>query len=94
MTTTDVRRNEALSRYELVVDETLVGIADYHARGDVLVFPHTEITPPLRGRGLGEQLVRGALEDVRSRGGKVRPICWFVKEFIELNPEYADLTAA
>ena len=89
--TTDVRNNEDLRRYELVVDEAVVGIADYHVEGDTMVFPHTEITPRLRGQGYGEQLVRGALDDVRRRKSKVRPLCWFVDEFIDNNPDYADL---
>lgn len=91
---TEVRHNKEQSRYELVLDDQVIGIADYEAVGDLLVFPHTEITPRLRGQGFGEQLVRGALDDVRARGAKVRPLCWFVREFIDLNPDYADLAAA
>lgn len=92
--TIDVRNNETLGRYELVVDDTIAGIADYHVVGDTMVFPHTEINPKLRGRGLGDQLVRGALDDVRRRKSKVRAQCWFVHEFIDNNPEYADLKAS
>lgn len=89
-----MRHNEELRRYELVVDDKLAGIADYRVDGDTLVFPHTEILPQMRGQGLGEQLVRGALDDVRGRGAKVRATCWFVREFLDDNPQYADLRAA
>lgn len=92
--TIDVRNNEKLRRYELVVDDAVAGIADYHVDGETLVFPHTEINPRLRGQGLGEQLVRGALDDARRRNAKVRPLCWFVVEFMDNNPEYADLRAS
>jgi predicted GNAT family acetyltransferase len=34
------------------------------------------------------------LDDVRARGHTVVPRCWFVAEFIEQNPSYADLLAA
>jgi uncharacterized protein len=89
-----VRRNEAAQRYELVDDDTVIGIADYRPEGDnTLVFPHTEITPHLQGRGLGERLVRAALDDVRRRGVKVRAACWFVRDFMQHNREYADLRA-
>ena len=88
-----MRHNEGLSRYELVVDDEVAGIADYRVEGDTWVFPHTEIDPRQRGRGLGEQLVRGALDDVRRRGAKVRPQCWFVREFIDANPDYGELRA-
>ncbi len=87
----DVHDNKERSRYELVVDDEVVGVAEYHLDGDTLVFPHTVIAPKMRGRGLGEQLVRGALDDVRIRGAKVRPLCWFVDDFIRDNQAYADL---
>jgi predicted GNAT family acetyltransferase len=89
-----VRRNEKAQRYELVEDDNVIGIAEYHPDGDTLVFPHTEITPRLRGNGMGDRLVRGALDDVRRRGAKVRAACWFVREFIDDNPDYADLVAS
>ncbi|HYF46983.1 MAG TPA: GNAT family N-acetyltransferase, partial [Acidimicrobiales bacterium] len=59
-----------------------------------LVFPHTEIARERRGQGLGEVLVRGALDDVRERGEVIVPACWFVAEFVRDHPEYADLVAA
>ena len=91
---TDIRRNEDEGRYELVIDEQLVGVADFRVESDdVLVFPHTEIHPSRRGMGLGEQLVQAALDDVRRRGQRVRPRCWFVHEFIEQHPEYGELVA-
>ena len=90
----DVRHNLAKSRYELLVDDELTGIADYRAEGDHLVFPHTEITRQMRGQGLGERLIRHALDDVRRRNSKVVPLCWFVREFIDDNPDYADLKAS
>ena len=89
----DVRNNIELSRYELLKDDRVVGVADYYPRDGVLVFPHTEILPELRGRGLGAILVRGALEDVRRNGGRIVPACWFVAEFVEANPEFGDLVA-
>ena len=91
---TEVTHNPDKSRYELFVDDRLVGVADYRPMGDVLAFPHTEIVPGLRGRGYGAELVRGALDDVRRSGKQVVPYCWFVAEFVESNPEYADLVSA
>ena len=93
MTQLDVHHNPDRSRYELLMDGRLVGVADYQPAGDVLVFPHTEIEPPLRGRGLGAELVRGALDDVRRQGKAVDPQCWYVAQFIDEHPDYADLVA-
>lgn len=91
--TTEVRKVEERSRYELLVDGELAGIADYREQGDVVVFPHTEIDTTRRGQGLGAVLVRGALDDVRAQGRTVVPACWYVAEFIEQHADYADLRA-
>ena len=91
--TTEVRNAEDRSRYELLVNGDLVGVADYRIDGDRVVFPHTEIDAQLRNQGLGAVLVRGALDDVRTTGRDVVPICWFVRDFIDANDEYADLRA-
>ncbi len=90
---TEVRNNARSSRYEIGLDDRLVGFADYRACGDTVVFPHTEIEPSMRSRGLGAELVRRALDDVRARGGTVVAQCWYVAEFIDDHPEYADLLA-
>ena len=86
-----VRHNADRSRYELFLDGTRVGVADYRVDGATVVFPHTEIVRALRGQGLGAALVRGALDDVRTTGRSVRASCWYVAQFIDENPEYRDL---
>jgi uncharacterized protein len=90
---TEVRKNEEASRDELVLDGRVVGVADYEAVGSHLVFPHTEIERSLRGQGLGDQLIKGALDDVRRGGHTLVPSCWAVAEYIAEHPEYADLVA-
>jgi len=92
--TTEVRRNEAASRYELLLDGSLVGIADYYGdEGDRVVIPHTEIEAARRGQGLGAILVQGVLDDMRVRQAKIVPECWYVADFVKANPEYRDLVA-
>ena len=70
-----------------------MGIAEYHDLGDRLLFPHTEIEPSRRGQGLGDQLIKGALDDVRRLGRTVVASCWAVSDYITDHPEYADLVA-
>lgn len=88
-----VRHAADRSRYELVVDGEIIGFADYRDDGRALVFPHTVIDPAHRGAGNGDRLVQGALDDVRSQGRVIVPSCWFVREFVDLHPDYADLLA-
>ena len=66
-----VQHNRARSRYEISVDDRVVGFADYQQEDDTFVFPHTEIEWSMRGQGLGAELVRYALDDVRRNGGTV-----------------------
>ncbi len=91
---TEVVHEADHARYVLWVDGVAAGVADYRDRGDALVFHHTEIDRARRGRGLGATLVRGALDDVRARGRTVVPTCWYVAEFVDLNPEYGNLLAS
>ena len=44
-----------------------------------------------RGQGLSTVLVRGVLDDVRSRGLLMTPQCSAVLRFVEKHPEYVDL---
>jgi predicted GNAT family acetyltransferase len=88
-----VRDNPEAGRYEIVDGDRVLGLAAYERRGDTLVFTHTEVDPDAGQTGLGTTLVRGALDDVRARGGKVIPLCPFVRGWIERHPEYADLVA-
>jgi predicted GNAT family acetyltransferase len=37
--------------------------------------------------------VHGALDDVRTEGWSVVPHCWYVAQFLDEHPEYADLRA-
>jgi uncharacterized protein len=89
----DIRHVPERSRYELVADDQVIGFADYHDDGQALIFPHTVIGPAHRGKGNGDILVRGALDHVRSQGRTIVPSCWFVREFVDLHPDYADLLA-
>ncbi len=89
----DVCRNDLEHRYELLDDGEQVGFADYHVDGDLVVLPHTVIDPSRRGEGLAAQLVSAALDDIRADGRSVVASCWYVAEYIDRHPEYADLLA-
>lgn len=79
-------------RYEARTDsERIAGVAEYTRTGGLVVFTHTEVDPDFEGRGVGGTLVRGALDDVRSRGLAVHPLCPFVREWIQRHPDYGDL---
>jgi uncharacterized protein len=86
-----VQDNPGESRYELLLDEQVVGEILYRLAPDHVVLLHTEVLPSLEGKGLGAQLVAGALDDIRARGLRVVPYCPFVRSYIRRHPDYADL---
>jgi predicted GNAT family acetyltransferase len=79
------------SRYEIRDGERVLGLAAYRREPGRVVFTHTEVDPDTEGSGVGSTLVRGALDDVRSRGERVVAQCSFVRGWIGRHPEYADL---
>jgi predicted GNAT family acetyltransferase len=79
-------------RYEARIDGELAGIAEYRPSEHLVTFVHTEVMSAFEGKGVGSALVRGALDDVRAQGKKVRAVCPFVKRFVEKHSdEYGDL---
>jgi uncharacterized protein len=89
----EIVNNKAQHRYELTVDGHLA--ATYYSVADgVITFIHTEVPPELGGKGIGSQLIKGALDQVRADGLKVIAQCPFVKAYIEKHPDYDDLLKA
>ena len=90
---TTIVHNTAASRYEIYLDETLAGYADYYEADGVRDFSHTMTFPEFRGRGVAGQVVEFALNDTRDAGCTIIPTCWYVAEYLGKHPEYAALTA-
>jgi predicted GNAT family acetyltransferase len=86
----EVTDNEALGRYEMVVDG-VTAFVTYSRHGDRLTLVHTEVPPALGGRGVGSTLATAVLEGVRRRGLHVVPECEFMAAFIKRHPGFADL---
>jgi predicted GNAT family acetyltransferase len=86
-----IEDNRGARRYEISVDGTVAGFAEYDERDERVVFTHTEIDDAYEGQGLGGRLVAYALDDVRRRGLSVVPRCPFVRTYIAEHPEYTDL---
>ena len=60
-------------RYEVVRNGTMLGYAAYQKINQLIVFTHTEVDPSVKGQGIGGQLVRGALDHVRTLGCRLYP---------------------
>jgi predicted GNAT family acetyltransferase len=88
-----VADNPQKSRYELTLDDRVVGWWEYRPAGESVIAAHTEIEPGHEGEGLGSALVSAALDGVRASGRTVIPNCSFTAAYIRRHPEYVDLVA-
>lgn len=87
----EVRKNEERQRYEAMVDGQVAGFAEYRPVGNAMMLPHTEVDSAHEGGGVGSALARHALDDIRSAGKQVIPMCPFIAAYIRRHPEYVDL---
>ena len=85
-----VSDNAQQQRFELAVGDD-VAFANYRRLPGRVIITHTETPRHLRGRGIASQLVKGALDLIRTEGDKVVAGCGFVADYLEAHPEYADL---
>ncbi len=76
-----IRGESATLRYLLSTD------------GKVLDYYSTFVPPTLRGKGVGQALVRFALEYAKKNQLKVKPTCPFVKTYVDAHQEYLSLMA-
>jgi predicted GNAT family acetyltransferase len=56
-----------------------------------MIIDHTSVPDALRGRRLGEILVRHAVEDARANGKMIIPLCPFAKSQFDKHPEWSDV---
>jgi predicted GNAT family acetyltransferase len=87
-----VRDNKDSSRFELGVGGELA-FANYRLTPSAVIITHTETPRALRGRGIASELIKGALDLIRSDGKKVIAGCGFVVDYLDKHPEDADLVA-
>lgn len=85
---------EGRGRFEATTDGALTGYLDYRRGEEVVEYVHTFVSQQARGRGIGGELVQGALEDARHRGLKVRATCPFVAGWLAHHAGYRDLVAS
>ncbi len=82
--------NESENQYEFDIKDEKA-LLKYIQQGNALALVHTEVPPDLENQGIAHQLVEKSLDDIRSKGEKIIPICPFVVSFLERNPQYNDL---
>lgn len=62
-------------------------------RGDLIVINSTFVPVEARGGGVAFALVRRAIDDARTAGRKVDPVCPYVDRLFDRHPEWRTLRA-
>lgn len=87
----DVRHDAEQHRFVATIDGQEAQLLYHPVADGVLEYASTFVPETLRGRGIASAIVRRALDYAREHGYRVIPSCWFVREFLDQHPEYADL---
>ncbi len=87
-----VAHDEARHQFEIDLDGKKALIR-YKKDGeeDALNLFHTEVPKEFEGKGVGAQLVKQTLEQIKAKGKKIVPSCPFVATYIKRHPEYESL---
>lgn len=86
-----VENNQAKNQFEADLDgKTALIKYKKEADGTLNLF-HTEVPAEFEGRGVGAQLVKDALEQIKAERLKIIPSCAFVAAYIKRHPAYQDL---
>jgi predicted GNAT family acetyltransferase len=79
-------------RYVLRIDGEITAVADYTINGNSISFHHTYTNPRKRKQGYAAEVVKFAIDDVESTTSlRVLPMCWYVADWFEKNPDRAEL---
>lgn len=89
--TVDREDGPSKGRYRLVIDGFEAEMTYSRAGEGLIIIDHTEVPAALRGRKVGERLVRQAIEDARRDRVEIIPLCPFAKAQIGRHPEWQDL---
>ena len=77
-------------RYEFHV-ENHIAFIEYIKAQDKIYLTHTEVPTALEGKGVGSELVRQVLEDIKQKDLTLVPLCPFVAGYIKKHPEWREL---
>ncbi|MEO6193040.1 MAG: GNAT family N-acetyltransferase [Thermoanaerobaculia bacterium] len=88
----EVKNDEKAGKFYATVEGQEAKI-EYEKSGEVYDLQHTFVPEGLRGHGVAEQLVTGALEQIQRQGGKFVPSCHYIQDFLKTHPQYQKAAA-
>ena len=90
----EVIDNTEQKRFEIHIDGH-IAFEDYEffttSQGEKgIAYTHTEVPEELGGRGIAGYLAKSILDDAAAKNLRVKPICPYIKAYIDKHPEYQD----
>ena len=73
--------------------EQLAELAYLRPVSGAMTIYHTEVSPKLRGEGIGQDMVAAVVKFARENSLKIKATCPYAKELIDKTPEYQDILA-
>ena len=88
-----IERDEGPSkgRYVVRLDGAEAEMTYSRAGETTIIIDHTHVPDAMRGRSVGQALVRRAVEDARAKGRRIVPLCPFAKVQIERHADWQDV---
>lgn len=83
--------NKEKKQYEFHIEKYTPKIEYIKSETGEIYLTHTEVPVALEGQGIGSQLIKKALEDIKSQGLRLVPLCPFVAGYIQKNPEWRSI---
>jgi predicted GNAT family acetyltransferase len=82
--------NSDKRRYEFQLPEH-TPLIEYIRTKDKIYLTHTEVPLELEGQGIGTELVKQVLEDIKKKDLTLIPLCPFVASYIKEHPQWREL---
>ena len=90
MSPTSIEHDTGGKRFFTRLDAGEAYLSYERPRQGVLDLQHTIVPPAEQGRGVGESLVRAALDFARENGERIIPTCPFVESWLAQHPGEGD----
>ncbi|MEP2668178.1 MAG: GNAT family N-acetyltransferase [Cyclobacteriaceae bacterium] len=88
----EIQHKETETKGSFYIGEPVLAEMTYSKAGDnLIIIDHTEVGEELKGKGVGLQLVKAAVEFARNKKIKILPLCPFAKSVFDKKEELRDV---
>lgn len=72
-------------------DEVIAEIIYNYSNNKTIIISHTEVSPKLKGQGIGNKLIDKVVDWARSKNLKINPLCPFANRVMNKGENYKDV---